>query len=124
MAYSKDIETLQQTIQALRDIKEMLYATEQHVLDVEKTVCAIDESLPDEAHTRALPAGAEKEQILHLYDLTDEAFRLIDEILGPPEDEYSGAAYSPEARGNAKSEISLDEIIHKMSSGGGKHHAS
>ncbi len=123
MDYSAKINALQKTIQTLRDIKEMLYATEQRVLELEKEVCAIDDALPDDAHTRAMPDGAEKEQILHLYDLADTAYRLIDEVLGPPDDENGNTAYTPEARGNAPSEISLEEILRQMNPGG-KYHTS
>ena len=36
-----------------------------------------------------MPDGAEKQQLLQLFDLNDEAYDLIDEILGPPEDDFS-----------------------------------
>ena len=122
MDYSPKISVLQQTIQTLRDIKDMLSAAEQKVLDMEKTVCSIDESLPGEDEVKAMPAGAEKEQILHLYDLAQTAYSLIDEVLGPPDEEQeAGQAYIPEARGNAPSEISLEELLRQMHPGGKRH---
>ena len=37
-----------------------------------------------------MPDGSrEKKQLLELFDLDNEAFDLIDEILGPPEEEIS-----------------------------------
>ena len=59
------------------------------MLAIEQEVTDIDNALPEDSEVHAMPEGPEKKQILQLFELNDEAYDLIDEILGPPEDEFS-----------------------------------
>lgn len=94
MDYAKDIATLQKSIAELRKIKDKLYEFEERVIAIENQVGKIDSSLPDDTFVHAMNQTLEKEQILHMFDLTDEAFSLVDEILGPPDmDDYSAPEF-------------------------------
>lgn len=120
MDYQPKIKLLQDFIEELKQIKEVLFQIENEIMLVEKEISDIDASLPSDKDIAKMPAGVEKEQILHLIDLNSQAFNLIDELLGPPEDEITGepegTRFSPEARGNG--EISLDAILANMKPGG------
>lgn len=120
MDYEQKIKLVQDFIEELRQIKELLFQVENEVCLIEKDVSGLDAALPPDKDIAKMPAGAEKEQILHLIDLNNQAFNLIDEILGPPEDEITGelegTKFSPEARGSG--EISLDAILSSMKPGG------
>ena len=124
MDWSRKIEATKARIEELRKMKDILYQIEDAVCDIEREISRTDGSIPQDKVIDAMPAGAEKEQILHLIDLENEAFGLIDEILGPPDDDITsmpqGKAYSPEARGT----VSLDEALSHMIKHGGKHNAS
>lgn len=125
MDYEAKIKLVQDFIEELKQIKDMLFQVENEVCLVEKDISDIDASLPSDRDIARMPAGLEKEQIQHLIDLNAQAFGLIDEILGPPDDEMTGepegTQFSPEARGNGT--ISLDEILAKMTPSG-KNNAS
>lgn len=127
MDYSKKIESVRKRIEELNQIKELLYNIEDTVYSIEKEVSALDNSLPSDKEVRSMGAGTEKEQLLHLIDLLSQSYGLIDEILGPPEDqvtgEPAGSAFTPEARGNSNTEISIDEIL-KHFPGSGRGSAS
>ncbi|MBQ3723796.1 MAG: hypothetical protein II851_08830 [Bacteroidales bacterium] len=89
MRYNKEIKRVQKLIADLKRIHEILTQVEDTVLAIEQEVTDIDNALPEDAEVHAMPEGNEKKQILQLFDLNDEAYDLIDEILGPPEDEFS-----------------------------------
>lgn len=120
MDYGKKIKLVKDFIEELTQIKEVLFQIENEVCMVEKDISDIDSSLPSDREIALMPSGAEKEQIQHLVDLDSQAFGLIDEILGPPEDELTGAPegtqFSPEARGTG--DISLEAILANMKHGG------
>lgn len=120
MDYELKIKLVKDFIEELKQIKELLIQVENEVCMVEKDISDIDSALPSDKDIAAMPAGVEKEQIQHLIDLNNQAFNIIDEILGPPEDEMTGepegTRFSPEARGN--SDISLDAILANMKAGG------
>ena len=71
------------------------------VYDMEKDLTSIDQELPSEEEIHAMPEGKEKEQLNHLSELLQEAFNLLDEILGAPEEE------KPEGNGV----FSLDDLL-------------
>lgn len=125
MDFSKQIEFVSARIEDLRKIKEILYGIEDTICGIEKEVSDIDASLPSDAEIFAMPDGPQKQQINDLIGLNEEAFALIDELIGPPQDELTGepegTAYSPEARGTR--EISLDDILGQMVKSG-KNNAS
>mgnify|MGYP003295775811 CR=1 FL=1 len=120
MDYELKIKLVKDFIEELKQIKELLIQVENEVCMVEKDISDIDSALPSDKDIAAMPAGVEKEQIQHLIDLNNQAFNIIDEILGPPEDEMTGepegTRFSPEARGNG--DISLDAILANMKAGG------
>lgn len=120
MDYEKKIKFVKGFIEELKQIREVLFQIENEVCMVEKDISDIDAALPSDRDIASMPAGVEKEQIQHLIDLDSQAFSLIDEILGPPEDELTGSPegtrFSPEARGTG--DISLDAILANMKHGG------
>ena len=87
MDYRKKIKAAQNRIGELKQIIDTLHQMEDYVYEVEKEISRIDQSLPSESELEKLADGQEKEQILHLIDLLKECYELIDEILGPPEEE-------------------------------------
>ena len=89
MKYTKEIKRVQKMITDLKRIREILTQVEDTVLGIEQEVTDIDNALPDDTDVAAMPDGAAKQQLLQLFDLNDEAYDLIDEILGPPEDDFS-----------------------------------
>ena len=90
MSHSKEIKRVQTLIADLKRIREILYQVEDTVLAIEQEVTDLDNALPSDPEVQAMPDGSrEKKQLLELFDLNNEAFDLIDEILGPPEEEIS-----------------------------------
>ena len=120
MDYGQKIKLVQDFIEELKQIKEVLFQIENEVCLVEKEISDLDAALPSDKDIAKMPSGVEKERILHLIDLNSQAFNMIDEILGPPEDEMTGepegTKFSPEARGSG--EISLDAILANIKPGG------
>ena len=120
MDYKKTTRAIKERIEELESFKDVLYQIQDTVCAIEKELSDIDASLPSDAELRAMPESAEKRQILDIIDLNFKAFDLVDDILGPPQDEVTGetagTAYSPEARGaNA---VSLDEILARVAAEG------
>jgi pyrimidine operon attenuation protein/uracil phosphoribosyltransferase len=122
MGYADDIKTLQDSIKRLQEIKEVLYAVEDVALDVEKGVSDIDARLPMREDLGKLADKEQRAQAEHALDLLDQAFALIDEILGPPEDELTGepvgTPMDPVARGARPSEIRLEDFLRNYKPGG------
>ena len=120
--YADDIKTLQDSIKRLQEIKEVLYAVEDVALDVEKGVSDIDARLPMREDLGKLADKEQRAQAEHALDLLDQAFALIDEILGPPEDELTGepvgTPMDPVARGARPSEIRLEDFLRNYKPGG------
>ena len=87
MRYNKEIKRVQKLIADLKRVQEVLYQVEDTVLAVEQEVTDIDNALPDDDTILAMPEGSEKKQIQQLIELNDEAYGLIDDILGPPEED-------------------------------------
>ena len=124
MGYADDIRKLQDSIKRLQEIKEVLYAVEDVALDVEKGVSDIDARLPMREDLGKLADKEQRAQAEHALDLLDQAFALIDEILGPPEDELTGepvgTPMDPVARGSRPSEIRLEDFLRNYKPGKGK----
>lgn len=110
MDYNSKIAAVKARIAELRKIKESLYKLEERVIAIEKEVGEVDESLPTDEELYTMDESAFKEQILHLIDLDNEAFSLVDEILGPP-DGVPGTAGDPKT-------ISFEEVLANMNKGG------
>lgn len=116
MDYSAQIKTLQAAIAELRQIKEFLLTVEDAAMSIEDELCRMDKVLPLETELDSIKDPSEREQASHANDLLKEAFTLIDEVLGPPDDEMTGdpvgTAYIPEAKGNDDGKtISIDDIL-------------
>jgi hypothetical protein len=120
--YSDDIKTLQDSIKRLQEIKEVLYAVEDVALEVERTVSEIDARVPLREDIARIGDGEQRAQAEHALDLLEETFGLIDEILGPPDDELTGepvgTPMDPVARGSHSSELRLEDFLRNYKPGG------
>ena len=120
--YTDDIKTLQDSIKRLQEIKEVLYAGEEVALDVERGVSEIDARIPLREELYKIKDGEQRAQAEHALDLLDQTFALIDEILGPPEDEMTGepvgTPMDPVARGARPSELRLEDFLRNYKPGG------
>ena len=120
-SFSDDIKTLQDSIKRLQEIKEVLYAVEEVALDVERSVSEIDARIPLRENLSQIKDGEQRAQAEHALDLLEETFGLIDEILGPPEDEITGepvgTPMDPVARGSHPSELRLEEFLRNYKPG-------
>lgn len=121
-SYSDDIKTLQDSIKRLQEIKEVLYAVEDVALEVERTVSEIDARVPLREDIARIGDGEQRAQAEHALDLLEETFGLIDEILGPPDDELTGepvgTPMDPVARGAHSSELRLEDFLRNYKPGG------
>ena len=121
-SYSDDIKTLQDSIKRLQEIKEVLYAVEDVALDVERRVSEIDARIPLREDLGQMNDAEQRALAEHAMDLLEETFGLIDEILGPPEDEMTGepvgTPMDPVARGSHPSEIRLEDFLRNYKPGG------
>ena len=115
--FSDDIKKLQDSIQRLQQIKEVLYAVEDVALEVERSVSEIDARIPLRENLHEIKDGEQRAQAEHALDLLEETFGLIDEILGPPEDELTG---EPVARGSRSSELRLEDFLRNYKPGKNK----
>ena len=121
-SYSDDIKTLRDSIKRLQEIKEVLYAVEDVALDVERHVSEIDARIPLREDLGQIKDAEQRALAEHAMDLLEETFGLIDEILGPPEDEMTGepvgTPMDPVARGSHPSEIRLEDFLRNYKPGG------
>ena len=119
--YTDDIKKLQESIKRLNQIKEVLYAVEDVALEVERGVSEIDARIPLRENLSKIKDGEERAQAEHALDLLEETFALIDEILGPPEDELTGepvgTPMDPVARGSHASELRLEDFLRNYKPG-------
>ena len=119
-SYSDDIKTLQDSIKRLQEIKEVLYAVEDVALDVERRVSEIDARIPLREDLGQIKDAEQRALAEHAMDLLEETFGLIDEILGPPEDEMTGepvgTPMDPVARGS-RSELRLEDFLRNYKPG-------
>ena len=120
-SYSDDIKTLQDSIKRLQEIKEVLYAVEDVALDVERRVSEIDARIPLREDLGQIKDAEQRALAEHAMDLLEETFGLIDEILGPPEDEVTGepvgTPMDPVARGARPSELRLEDFLRNYKPG-------
>ena len=119
--YAEDIKTLQESIRRLQEIKDVLYAVEEVALEVERGVSEIDARIPLRETLGEIKDGEQRAQAEHALDLLEETFALIDEILGPPEDELTGepvgTPMDPVARGSHASELRLEDFLRNYKPG-------
>lgn len=123
MDYSEQIKILEERIEELEEIKDILLKVDEAVCSIEREVSEVDNIIPNPKRITEIKDLEERKQITHAEALLNEAYAIIDEILGPPEEESDGPerghAISPEAKGNDDS-FSLDNILLRMQQGKGK----
>ena len=123
-SFTDDIKSLQESIKRLQQIKEVLYAVEDVALEVERGVSEIDARIPLRENLSKIKDGEERAQAEHALDLLEETFALIDEILGPPEDELTGepvgTPMDPVARGSHASVLRLEDFLRNYKPGKNK----
>ena len=88
MSYSKQIKAVSETIEELQEISKLLDGIEEKVVAIEDAITSLDNSLPDNNEYDAMKEGPHKQELRKLFDLLGEAYKLIDDILGPPEDDF------------------------------------
>ena len=97
---------------------------EDVALEVERSVSEIDARIPLRENMSQIQDETQRAQAEHALDLLEETFALIDEILGPPEDEMTGepvgTPMDPIARGSRPSELRLEDFLRNYKPGKGK----
>lgn len=115
MGYKSKIKALQGYVKELRMVKEMLEAIQLHVTDIEEQVNDIDLSLPQNEAINEIRNPKDREELSHALDLLDEVDLLLDEILGPEDDEDTGqpvgTAFDPVAKGNNHPANAIDAML-------------
>ena len=86
MDYSDKIDTVRRRIEELKKTREALLEVDNRICAIEKEISDIDGALPDEAAFYALKDRREIDQLNYAFDLIDEAYALIDEMIGPPDE--------------------------------------
>lgn len=120
--YSAEIQMLTERIEQLNQIRDILYNIDDTVCSIEQEVSDIDNSLPNPKRLTDIKDPSERKQLTKAENLLKEAYAIIDELLGNPEDEAtgqpSGTTYMPEAKGSSSSPTgpSIDEILSKVRS--------
>ena len=92
MKFSKEINSIEEAIVQLKQIGSLLDTIETTVLEIEDNLCNIDESVP---HVELEPekfSENDRQQYDRLVTSLSEAYSLIDEILGPPDEEPKAQA--------------------------------
>ena len=116
--YSKEIKNVRSWLEELSKVRELMEDLQDGVVAIENELNRLDASLPGDAEIAAMPDSPSKQQLLKLLDLLNEAYNEVDDLVGAPEDELTGqplgTAFSPEARGNSASDLSLDELMRQI----------
>lgn len=116
--YSSEIKSVKTWLEELSRIRELMEDLQNGVVAIENDLNALDAALPGDAEIAAMPEGSAKSQLVKLLNLLNEAYQEVDDMLGAPEDELTGqpvgTAFSPEARGNSGSDLSLDELMRQI----------
>lgn len=112
--YKKELQKLEEHVLELKQFIEILEEVENSVMTLEREVVAIDESLPKDREIRSIKNHEQRKELNHVLDVMDEAYNLIDQILGPAfedgENEPEGMALTPEARGSADN-VKIEEML-------------
>jgi hypothetical protein len=116
--YSTEIKNVKSRLGELSRIRELMEDLQDAVMAIEAELNKLDASLPGDAEIAVMPEGSAKKQLIKLLNLLNEAYGEIDVMLGAPEDELTGqpvgTAFSPEARGNSASDMSLEEMMRQI----------
>lgn len=122
MYYHDEIEFVKESIKDLKNIMGFLHEMEDAVYAIEKNIAEIDESLPDEETLAAMKEDEYKKEVLELIEQMKEAYQLIDEILGEPEEEPEEAEDGTLHFDDENSNLSVLNIMKMLPKG--KHKAS
>ncbi|MCQ2182220.1 MAG: hypothetical protein MJY89_02295 [Bacteroidales bacterium] len=119
MDISKEITQLQDRVRQLHELHELALQISDTACQLEAEISSIDESLPNPKKLSEIKDKSERVQLAEAEELLKEAYSIVDEILGPPEDEIFDhsdiKALSPEARGSK--DMSIEEIMKQFSIG-------
>ena len=88
MSYSKQIKKVNEAIEELESIATLLDSIEGKVVSIEEAITSLDNALPDNDEYDSMKEGPRKKELRQLFDLLGEAYKLIDDILGPPENDF------------------------------------
>ena len=120
MDYSSELKELDECIDNLKKIRDILYAVESTVLEIEDRVCEIDEKTPHLEKMQGYVSKEDRVSYSSLVSKFNEAYALIDEILGPPDDNVTGepvgTAFSPEAKGSHPGEPDINSLLDQIKS--------
>ena len=122
MYYQDEIDFVKESIKDLKNILGFLREMEDAVCIIEKNISEIDESLPDEENLAMMRNKEEKKKVLELIEYIKEAYQMIDEILGEPDEEPVEEADGTlhfEDENNNLSVLNIMKMLPK-----GKHNAS
>ncbi len=122
MYYHDEIEFVKESIKDLKNIMGFLHEMEDAVYAIEKNIAEIDESLPDEETLAAMKEDDYKKEVLELIEQMKEAYQLIDDILGEPEEEPEEAEDGTLHFDDENSHLSVLNIMKMLPKG--KHNAS
>ena len=109
--YTAEIKTLQRCIKEMEQMKEILWNLEENAISIENELCDLDAVLPMKEDMAKIKDPKEREQLKKALDLLEQSFSLIDDILGPPQDEMD----------HNQPDISLDNVLSMMNSISKKH---
>lgn len=86
MSYNRQKKQIRDYIDNLKKISEILREIEEEVVAIEDDMIELDNALPDNAELAVMKDGTRKADLMELVELLNEAYGLVDEILGPPEE--------------------------------------
>ena len=104
MDISNEIKALEERIKELKELRDVAAKLCDAVCDIEEEVSHIDESIPNPKRLTDIKDPAQRKQIKKAEGLLEQAYALIDEILGPPE--------KPEKKETARD--SIEEILRQF----------
>lgn len=113
------LEILRDRIELLKEYRDEAYRISDAVTSIENEVASLDETLPNPARLSDVKDKEERQRIREAEKLLKEAYALIDELLGPPEQDIAVNAdqtYIPQARGNDP--VSIQEMLERFPIGG------
>lgn len=114
-------ESLREKIGLLKEYRDEAFRISDAVTTIESEISLIDEALPNPSSLSQIKDKEERDRLRKAEDLLKEAYGLIDELLGPPDEfgEYETTqAYMPQARGTTGQSVSFQEMLEKFPIGG------
>ena len=89
MSYNRQAKKAKALLEELNNIRDLLDGIEHQVLSIEDEIVGMDNSLPADEEIAAMPDGQDKKRLRELLSTIEEAYKVIDDILGPPAEETS-----------------------------------